>query len=223
MTLLTSLSNDDLAHRCAEETEKFNSRQENNPEFCFELMRRALADESDEAFTRIYQIYERQVLNWVYSHTRFAQTGESADFFASSAIRTFYFALRGEKFERFPSLPQVLSYLKMCVHTAIAQYLRDQQPTALTPLDSINEVSHTINLDSGIDAAELWAYISRLLPDDRDRLLARCVFLLDLKPRQIVAEHPTLWRNEREVSVALYRIRRVLRNDQELQRRAAAA
>ena len=221
MALLTNVSNDDLAQRCAEETEKFNSRQENNPEFCFELMRRALADQSDDAFTRIYQIYERQVLNWVYSHTRFTQTGESADFFASSAIRTFYFALRGEKFERFPSLPQVLSYLKMCVHTAIAQYLRDQQPTALTPLDSVSEVSHTINLDSGIDAAELWAYICRLLPDDRDRLLARCVFLLDLKPRQIVAEHPSQWRNEREVSVALYRIRRVLRNDQELQRRAA--
>jgi hypothetical protein len=223
MALLTSLSNDDLAHRCAEETEKFNSRQENNPEFCFELMRRALADESDDAFTRVYQIYERQVLNWVYSHTRFAQTGESADFFASSAIRTFYFALRGEKFERFPSLPQVLAYLKMCVHTAIAQYLRDQQPTALTPLDSVSEVSHTINLDSGIDAAELWAYICHLLPDDRDRLLARCVFLLDLKPRQIVTEHPAQWRNEREVSVALYRIRRVLRGDGELQRRAASS
>jgi hypothetical protein len=220
MASLTSLSNEDLAQRCAEETEKFNSRQENNPEFCFELMRRALADQSDEAFTRIYQIYERQVLNWVYSHNRFSQTGESADFFALSAIRTFYFALRGEKFGRFPSLPQVLSYLKMCVHTAIAQYLRDQQPSALTPLDNVSEISHTINLEGGIDAAELWAYVCRLLPDERDRLLARCVFLLDLKPRQIVTEYPTQWRNEREVSVALYRIRRVLRNDAELQNRA---
>ncbi|HEY0604842.1 MAG TPA: hypothetical protein VGD58_18125 [Herpetosiphonaceae bacterium] len=220
MASLTSLSNEDLAQRCAEETEKFNSRQENNPEFCFELMRRALADQSDEAFTRIYQIYERQVLNWVYSHNRFSQTGESADFFASSAIRTFYFALRGEKFDRFPSLPQVLSYLKMCVHTAIAQYLRDQQPSALTPLDNVSEISHTINLEGGIDAAELWSYVCRLLPDERDRLLARCVFLQDLKPRQIVTEYPTQWRNEREVSVALYRIRRVLRNDSELQNRA---
>jgi hypothetical protein len=223
MALLTTLSNEDLAQRCAEETEKFNSRQENNPEFCFELMRRALADESDEAFTRIYQIYERQVLNWVYSHNRFAQTGESADFFASSAIRTFYFALRGEKFGRFPSLPQVLSYLKMCVHTAIAQYLRDQQPTALTPLDNVHEISQSANLEGGIDVAELWVYICRLLPDERDRLLARCVFLLDLKPRQIVTEYPHQWRNEREVSVALYRIRRVLRGDTELQQRAGMA
>jgi hypothetical protein len=223
MAFLTSLSIEDLAQRCAEETEKFNSRQENNPEFCFELMRRALAEESDEAFTRIYQVYERQVLNWVYSHNRFSQTGESADFFALSAIRTFYFALRGEKFDRFPSLPQVLSYLKMCVHTAIAQYLRDQQPSALTPLDSVNEVSHTIDLEGGIDVAELWSYICRLLPDDRDRLLARCVFLQDLKPRQIVTEFPSHWRNEREVSVALYRIRRVLRGDAELQHRAGMA
>jgi hypothetical protein len=46
MAFLSSMSNDDLAQRCAEETEKFNNRQANNPEFCFELVRRALADES---------------------------------------------------------------------------------------------------------------------------------------------------------------------------------
>ncbi|HEX6288519.1 MAG TPA: hypothetical protein VFZ66_04970 [Herpetosiphonaceae bacterium] len=223
MAFLSSMSNDDLAQRCAEETEKFNSRQENDPTYCFELMRRALADESDEAFTRIYQIYERQVLNWVYSHNRFTQTGESADFFATSAMRTFYFALRGEKFSKFPSLPQTLSYLKMCVHTAIAQYLRDQQPNASMPLGEMSDVPHTPDLGGRIDAAELWTHICRLLPDDRDQLLARCVFLLDLKPRQIVTEHPTQWRNEREVSVALYRIRRVLRNDAMLQRMSGMA
>jgi hypothetical protein len=161
-----------------------------------------------------------QVLNWVYSHNRFSQTGENPDFFATSAMRTFYFALRGEKFNRFPSLPQVLAYLKLCVHTAIAQYLRDQQPTMLAQLDDATGVAHTPNMEERTDAAELWAYICRLLPDERDRLLARCAFLLDLKPRQIVVEYPTQWRNEREVSVALYRIRRVLRSDHELQQRA---
>jgi hypothetical protein len=220
MAFLTSMSNDELAQRCAEETEKFNSRQANNPEFCFELARRALADESAEAFTHVYQIYERQVMNWVYSHNRFSQTGESPDFFATSAMRTFYFALRGEKFDRFPSLPQVLAYLKMCVHTAIAQYLRDQQPSMLTQLDDATGVAHTPNLEERTDAAELWRYICRLLPDERDRLLARCAFLLDLKPRQIVTEYPNQWHTEREVSVALYRIRRVLRNDPELQQRS---
>jgi hypothetical protein len=219
----SSLSIDDLAQRCAEETDKFNRRQPNDAQFCFELLRRALADGSSEAFTRVYQVYERQVLAWVYSHSRFAQTGESADFFAGSALRTFYFALRGDKFERFPSLPKVLSYLKMCVHTAIAQYIRDQQPTTTMPLDEVTEIAHTPDLGTRADIGELWTYICHLLPDPRDRLLARCVFIQDLKPRQIVQEYGAQWSNEREVSVAIYRIRRMLRNDPDLQRRAGGA
>lgn len=217
---VAALSIDDLAQRCAEETEKFNRRQPSDAQFCFELLRRALAQEVAEAFTRVYQIYERQVLAWVYSHSRFPQTGESAEFFAGAALRTFYFALRGSKFERFPSLPQVLAYLKLCVHTAIAQYIRDQHPSAAIPLDAAAAVAETPDLGTRAEAADTWQHICRLLPDERDRLLARCVFVLDLKPRQIVEQYQGHWRDEREVSVALYRIRRALRNDPELLRRA---
>ena len=49
------------------------------------------------------------------------------------------------------------------------------------------------------------------------------VFLQDLKPRQIIAAYPSIWQSEREISVALYRVRRALRNDPELQRRAGQA
>lgn len=213
MTTVASLSVDDLAQRCAEETDKFNRRQANDAQFCFELLRRALGEGVAEAFTRVYQVYERQVLNWVYAHPRFDQTGESAEFFAGGALRQFYFALRGPKFDRFPSLPAILSYLKLCVHTSVAQYLRDQHPAQTTSLDEVGEAAETLDLGTRADAAELWAYICRLLPDLRDQLLARCVFVQDLKPRQIVEKYPTFWRDEREVSVALYRIRRILRND----------
>jgi hypothetical protein len=216
----TRLSLDELAQRCAEETEKFSRRRDNDPQFCFELLRRALADGTPEAFTRVYRNYERQVLSWVYSHSGFAQTGESADFFARSALSTFYFALRGPKFAQFTSLAKVLTYLKLCVHTAIMQYLRDQRPAAMMPLDAANELVHTPDLDNRADAAELWAHICQLLPDPRDRLLARYVFLQDLKPQQIVSSDPAQWSGEREISVALYRIRRLLRNDAELRRMA---
>ena len=213
-----SLPLDELSQRCAGETERFIRRQANDPQYCFEMLRRALADAQPEAFTRVYQVYERQVLIWVYGHSRFTQTGEDADYFASLAWSTFYFALRGPKFAGFTSLPQVLAYLKMCVHSAIAQYLRDQPPAALTLLDEAGEAAHTPDLGLQVDAAEVWECICRLLPDKRDRLLARCVFMQDLKPRQIVQSYPKQWGSEREVSLDLYRIRRVLRADPELRR-----
>ncbi len=222
MDSVESLSTDDLAIRCTQETDQFNRRQSSDPSFCFELLRRALADGSSEAFTYVYQNYERQVINWVYSHPKFEQTGESAEFFASQALRSFYFALRGDKFDRFPSLPQILSYLKLCVHTAVAQYLRDQQPHVTTPLLDTHRLVYQPDLGTRAVASELWQHICSLLPEDRDRLLARLVFVQGLKPREIVVALPARWRDEREISVALYRIRRMLRNDAELQRRAGS-
>lgn len=215
-----ALSVDALAGRCAQETERYRRREPSDGQFCFELLRRALADGLPEAFTRAYQIYERQVLAWVYSHGGFAQTGEEADFFTRGALSSFYFALRGPRFARFPALPPVLAYLKLCVHTAIAQYLRDQRPAASEPLDDEADAAYSPELGQGVDAAELWAQVCRLLPDERDRLLARLIFVQDLKPRQIVAAAPGRWADEREVAVASYRIRRLLRADPALRRLA---
>jgi hypothetical protein len=215
---LAALPVEQLAQRCIEETEKFNRHQSNDPQFCFELLRRALTDGVAEAFTYVYQIYERQVLSWVYNHSGFAQTGESADYFARSALSAFYFALRGTKFAHFPSLQQALAYLKLCVHTTIAQYLRDQRSAAVS-IETTGPIAETPDLGTRAEAAELWAYICGLLPDERDRLLARYAFVLDLKPRQIVELYPAHWADEREVTVALYRIRRLLRADAELRQR----
>jgi hypothetical protein len=102
------------------------------------------------------------------------------------------------------------------VHTAIAQYLRDQEPAPTMPLDDAPSPAHTPDMSTGVVAAELWRRVERVLTDPRDRLLARCVFVEDLKPRQIVQAYRGQWKDEREVSVELYRIRRLLRNDPEL-------
>jgi hypothetical protein len=220
MSLANSFSLDELTQRCTSETEQFNRREPSDARFCFELLRRALADQLSDAFTRVYQIYERQVLIWVHSHSGFARSGESADYFVSIAWSKFYFALCGPKFDSFPSLPQVLAYLKICVHTAIAQYLRDQQPMPTVSLDDAPNAAHLPDLGAQIAATELWRQIEQRLADPRDRLLARCVFGEDLKPRQIVKAYPAYWKDEREVSVDLYRIRRLLRNDPDLRRLA---
>lgn len=218
--IIASLSIDELAQRCATETEKYGRREPSDEQFCFELLRRALADGLSDAFTRVYQIYERRVLAWVLCHSRFAQTGESADYFAIAAWGAFYAYLRGARFAGFSSLAQTLAYLKLCVHTAIIQYLRDQRPPAgfpaIVPLDETPGAAQTPDLGAGLDAAAAWARVTRVLHDERDRLLAHCLFVDGLRPRQIVAAYPGSWRDEREVSVEAYRIRRLLRRDPQL-------
>lgn len=203
---------DTLAQRCAEETEKYRYQQPSDPQYCFELFRRALAEESSDAFTMIYQIYERQVAAWAYSHPRFAETGESPEYFVGGAMRSFYFGVRGAKFANFNSLSALLGYVKTCVHTSIMQYLREQRRYQSLSIDKVLGIAETPDLTQPLEAGDLWAQILSLLPAPEDQHLAHCAFTLGLKPRQIHAAYPKVWANAREVSVALYRIRTVLRN-----------
>ena len=214
--MLASHSLADIARRCAEETEKYTRQLDNDPAFCFELLRRALAERIPEAFTHVYQTYERQVTSWVYQHSGFRHTGESPEYFTSAAFQSFYAALNGPKFERFPTLAALLSYLKTCVHTAVARHLRDSARHVDQPLDEANPPSESPQLGAGVEARELWGHICDLLPDERDQLLARCSFVLGLKPRHILAAYRSYWNSERDITIALYRIRRTLRADSEI-------
>jgi hypothetical protein len=81
------------------------------------------------------------------------------------------------------------------------------------PLDATAELTEESDLGEQVDASDLWEHIRHLLPDERDRILARCTFVLGMKPRQIRALYADRWSTEREVSVALYRIRHTLRSD----------
>jgi hypothetical protein len=217
--MIASLSVDALANRCAEENYKYNHQQESDSQYCFELLRRALVNGLSDALTHVFKIFEGQARNWVYRHGRFVQSGEDADYFVNLAFTKFYFALRGARFEQFPALPQVLRYLKVCVHSAIAQYVRDQVSFSEVSLDEI-EPAYTPDHDSHISAHELWNHICRLLPDEQDRLLAECTFIQRLKPAQIAHIYPRHWNTVRDISVALQRIRRILRNDVELRQQA---
>ena len=211
MTFSSSLALELLAQHCAEETEKYYRRADADPQFCFELLRRALREQQADALTHVARIYERFVIGAVQHHPRFVFTNESAEFFANGALRSFYFALRGPRFDRIRDLPAALSYLRACAHTAIAMHLRGAERAATVALDDVAEPATEPDLTEYVEAGELWLRIVQLLPDERDQLLARLAFVLGHKPREISSLYPTYWTTERSVSVALYRIRSLLR------------
>lgn len=216
MTAAEGMSNDDLARLCSAETEKFARQQPSDTSFCFELLRRALAGAS-EAFTLVYRIYERQVYSWVQRLPQFALVEESADYFVSAAWVSLLVAQRRPGFAGFRSLPQALAYLKRCVFSAVAQYLRDQQRPA-APLEAAARVALLPDLQADVEVDILVRRMMVLLPDPRDRLLVHAAFVEGLPPREVIEAYPGRWRDERAVTVDLYRIRRLLRNDAELRR-----
>lgn len=207
----------DLTQSCAEETQKFFRHEPNQTQFCFELFRRAFASQinDSDALLAIFKIYGPQVIRWVNAHTLFDQTGETAEYFGNLALGNLYFHLQGSRFEQFESLPGILAYLKRCVFTAVTQYVRDHPANTVAFPDGW-DAPNSVDPLQDLRAEQLWQHICELLPDQYDRLLARCVFILDLKPRHIVALHPTIWRDEDTVRVARQRIRRILHRDREL-------
>ncbi len=216
---LSALSLDHLTQRCAEETHKFHHDQTSDPQFCFELFRRALAEETPDALWRVYEIYERQLYRWVQDVRGFDRISEGPDYFVMDAFSKFYFALRGPRFDGFSELPKLLAYLKMCAHTTVAQYLRDEAGNLGVKSiedDDVRQASFDPDPTADLMQGEIWACLCELLPEARDQLLARCRFSLEMKPAQIVAQYPQVWRTEREVSTALYRIRQRLRSDPDL-------
>ncbi|MBN8594134.1 MAG: sigma-70 family RNA polymerase sigma factor [Anaerolineae bacterium] len=207
---LEDLPLEDLILLCKQAYADYMRKRAHNQACVYELLRRALAAKSDDALQAVYDIYMPQFRSWVLKHPSFPYIDETAEYFASEAFTKFYFALRGERFAHFPTVGQIFQFAKVCVHNAVAQYARDHGNND-APL---SDVDFQDNHDPWAEweAGELWELIEDLLSTDRQRKLARLVFVLGMKPAEIVAIFPEEWENERSVSVALHRIRKILRN-----------
>lgn len=210
---LSKLPLDDLARWCAEETDKFRRKLAVDSRYCYELFRRALEEQIQDAFTYIFRIYQAQCARWARSVVGFEHAGEpSPEPFVSEAFASLFRDLRGERFARFRRLESVLLYLKKCVVTTVLQQLRRSRVLSVSSEDDET-------LDGGMEEVEsehVWQRICQLLPDENDQLLADCRFRQNIKPAEIVRLHPNRWASAREVSVALQRICRTLRKDREL-------
>lgn len=204
------MTHDELSERCVESTYQAMRHAPRDDQFCFELLFRALGQQLEDALTRVYQVYLPLAIYWAENHPRFLQTRYPADEFATIGMSNFFFATRAEKFRRFPNVPALMGFLKMCIGSEIAQHLR--KSSRVTGLSG----NMTSPAPSDTLFAQIWQRICDLLPDPLDQVLANCVFVQELKPAEIVTTHGQYWSTPREISVALQRIRRRLRADKAL-------
>jgi hypothetical protein len=93
----------------------------------------------------------------------------------------------------------------------VAQYARKQRVETIELKDYL--MKYRPNMTARLRAQEIWGRICAVLPDEADQRLAYQVFVEGFKPSAIVQNEPDRWATPREVSVALQRIRRRLRND----------
>jgi hypothetical protein len=200
-----------LQEQCEDEVTRFFKEGVKNAPACYELFTLALQANNTLAFTLIYRIYEPLVKRWVVQHTSYTSTRQSVEHFVSAAYASFYASLRGNSLVNFPTVAQLLAYLKTCVNTAILQEIRAAKKQRLD--DELPESTPTKIVETTTTFDELWQHICRLIPNEQDQLAMRCAFIEDRKPAEIAELYPQYWQTSRLVSITLYRIRQILRND----------
>lgn len=209
-TNLRTLALASIANRCARETDLFFQRQRYDPRFCFELLRRAIADRSQRAWELVYAQYRPLVTSWVNRHPAFAESGEEVQYFVNRAFERMWRAVTADKFSRFHDLKSVLRYLQMCVHSVILDRVRSaghamvaRQVEDLTAGNMVRDPGNEDPTLAHLYRQEFWAEIQVRLRNEQERYVVYGSFVLALKPRDLVARYPGTFADVQQV----YRIK----------------
>lgn len=214
-----------LAHRCAQETERFFRRQSYDPRYCFELFRRAIIGREQPAWEAIHAQYQSLVSGWVKQHRAFEVGGEEAQYFVNRAFEKLWIALTPDRFSHFPDLPSLLRYLKMCVYSAIVDHNRTAEQSAWdAEIDSpaVESMAQgSVAEDPTLDQTyrrQFWDWIDERLHDEKERLIIRASFVFGLKPSDICEQFSIMFSDVDEVYRIKQNVLARLRRDPDFQK-----
>ena len=212
-----------IAHRCRRETERFFQSQDHDPQYCFELFRRAIVERSQRAWELVYDQYRPLVAKWVERHSAFPGSGEEIQYFINRAFEKMWIALTPAKFTHFSNLSSLLRYLQMCVHSVVLDQVRAaQRCTYLVRAESWpaeRGAGGSLAEDQALDrvhSQEMWREIGTRLHNEKERRVVYGSFVLALKPRELYAHFRETFRDVRDVYRVKENVLARLRRDAEL-------
>jgi DNA-directed RNA polymerase specialized sigma24 family protein len=197
---------DDLAQRCAQETDLYFTHHDYDSSYCFELFRRAIQKKDERAWKVIIAQYEplvaRWVDRWMSKHPDFSLANDEAQDFIAQAFERFWVSFTPAKFDRSQSLAAVLRYLQMCVNGAITDTWRKLSRLQLEQetKDEEQEFSEPEPTPEDIlQADEFWQLIKKKSKDPKEYTVVYASFGLALSPREILAEYPGVFSDIKEI------------------------
>lgn len=214
-----------VAHRCAQESERYFKRLTHDPRFCLKLFQKAILEHNERAWGLVFKQYRPLVLKWVRNHRSFSSCEEEDEYFVNRAFDRMWTALKPEKFDSKEDLKSLLAYLHMCASSAIIDHVRTLKHLKLVPI--VNEEVSNLPSDDKIPedqvnekirAQEVWDRLNHLLRDDKERIVAYTSFVLALPPREIQSEHLENFRDINEIYGIKQRIIERLRRDEGFKR-----
>ncbi len=199
---LASWSPAQLAQRCAVEQQHYHQRAPSDDRYCLELFLRAIHQRDELAWDLIYHQFSGTVLGWLRQHACASRLRslEEPDVYVTAAFRKFWLATAspGAATPRFLSLASVLAYLRSCLNSVVLDEMRQLQTRQREePIEQV--ITTAAEEPVHQPAQELWELIERALPDRRERRLIYLLFVLGLKPRDVVRTAPQDFPTAQEV------------------------
>lgn len=210
-----------LTTRCSQELDNFLHDRDSDSRYGYELFRRALQQHDQLAWMAVLGVYENMVSNWVRQHPKFPIANEETTYFVNRAFERLWrnVALKEGKFDRFPNLPRILQFLKMCVNAAIIDDGLKLPPSGtVDPLPDHDHHSSRhfrveISLTQQLNTSLFWQLIDAKLQNNKEKTVIYASFLHGMKPREIYAEYSNMFDSARQVgnikSNALRRLARI--------------
>lgn len=165
------------------------------------ILHRAINRKDQRAWELIEHYFHDYVLRWMHNHPNrdVALRYESEEDYVALAFERFWMATASSrnKVTEFRNLNAALSYLRVCLQSAVLDTIRSHRNQPAIPLPAPETQEPEV-----ID--ELWEVIKDMLPDEREKRLAYLLFYANLKPREIVKLRSEEFNDVQEI----YRLRR---------------
>lgn len=202
---VTHLTIDELATRCREESNQSERESASGFSSCWELFRRAIVEDDQQAWQALYDQYRRLVGKWAKG------SDLKLDDLVNETFARFWQGVRHHDFvHRFPTMKEVMSYLKRCARTLSidAARRREYQQSVRQALTIEASVTSDSPDDIALDqvfSQELRAYLRDQMRDEDERAVFEA-YCKGLKPREIVERYPDRFANARKVYCVRERI-----------------
>jgi RNA polymerase sigma factor (sigma-70 family) len=198
---------EDLAQRCAQETDLYFNRKDFDSSYCFELFRRAIRNNDERALEVVIAQYQplvaRWVEKWMDKNSDFSSFNEESQDFIAQAFERFWISYTPAKFENAQSsLPAVLKYLQMCVHGALTDAWRKLRRIQLErdAQDEEHELSESDPTpEELLQKDEFWQLIRKKAKDPKEYTVVYASFYLGFSPREILDEYPDVFKDIKEI------------------------
>ena len=210
-----ALSN--LVEICRQQRASYYHRPDQvDSRFCFELFRRAFAEQNDEALTALYPLYLPQVAAWVQQLARETELDYPLGFYVADCASHFVLKMRARHFRLFQSLGQIMAFWKKCIFGLMIDSMRRRRFVYVS-IDELPLWAERQEVHTGLIVEWLVARLNHLLISEKDQLLIELALYHDWKPREIAAHYPQHWPSPGAVSTAISRLKTRLKDDPAIQ------